>query len=96
MEQTHNPFLTPGTHNKSGAASIETPSQVTNIAWQTRERPPTAEENALADALQALFAEGIADLPSLALRLQSMLPPPSGAPAWSEAVLAAELKRLGR
>jgi hypothetical protein len=92
----HNPLLTPAPADKGGETSIEHPAKVENVAWQTRAAPPTARENALADALQSLFAEEIHDLPTLAWRLQGLVPPPEGAATWTEAALAAELHRLGR
>jgi hypothetical protein len=91
----HNPGLTPDRRDKGGEASIEHPDRVENIAWQTRAAPPTAEENAFADALQALFADDIQDLPRIAERLDGLVKPPGGAARWTEALLRAELRRLG-
>jgi len=90
-----NPFLTPRTADKGGEASIEHPDRVENIAWQTRAAPPTPAENALADALQALFAEEIYDLATIVTRLEGRVAPPGGAAQWSEPLLRAELARLG-
>ena len=92
----HNPGLTPDPRDKGTEAGIEHPDRVRNIPWQTRAAPPTAAENALADALQAIFAEEIYELPAIVARLNGHLPPPAGAPRWTEALLAAELARLGR
>ncbi len=68
-----------------------------NVAWQTRAAPPTAAENALADALQAIFAEEIYELPHIVERLNaSAWRRPPAPPRWSEASFRAELHRLGR
>jgi hypothetical protein len=92
-----NPWLTDAANDsKGGAAAIEHPHRVENIAWQTRPAAPTQTENALADALQAIFAERIYDLPRIVARLASAVPPPDGEPRWTEALLRAELQRLGR
>jgi hypothetical protein len=91
----HNPGLTPDRRDKGSEAGIEHPDRVQNIPWQTRQAPPTAAENALADALQAIFADEIYDLPRIVARLDGSLPPPAGTPRWTEAALRAELKRLG-
>jgi hypothetical protein len=91
----YNPGLTPDRNDKGGEAGIEHPDRVENIAWQTRAAPPTAAENAFADALQAIFAEDIYELPKIVERLNGVVPPPGGAPRWTEAVLRAELARLG-
>jgi hypothetical protein len=93
--QDHNPHLTPRPSDKGNEAGIELPERVENIPWQTRAAPPTAAENALADALQAIFADEIYDLALIADRLRDRVPPPHGAPRWSESVLRAELARLG-
>jgi hypothetical protein len=92
----HNPFLTPDPRDKGTEAGIEGPDRVRNIAWQTRAAPPTDAENAFADALQAIFAEEIYDLPGIVQRLNGRVPPPEGWARWTEAALAAELRRLGR
>ena len=91
----HNPGLTPSRDDKGSEAGIEHPDRVENIAWQTRAAPPTVAENALADALQAIFAQEIYELPQVVERLNGLVPPPTGASRWTEAVLSAELARLG-
>lgn len=63
--------------------------------FQARERGPSPYEDALADALEAAFAQGIDDLPGLVAALdRSGLRLPTGE-AWTEAALTAELNRLG-
>lgn len=91
----HNPGLAPDRRDKGGEFSIEHPDRVENVAWQTRAAPPTAEENALADALQVLFADEIYDLPHIAERLNGLVKPPAAASRWTEDLLRAELHRLG-
>jgi hypothetical protein len=81
---------------KGGAATLERPGEARNVAWQTRAAPPTAAETRLADALQAIFAAEVHDLPGIVARLNAAGPlAPDGAP-WTEASFAAELARLGR
>jgi len=95
----HNPNLArprQANDDKGSEASIEHPDKVENICWQTRPAVPTAAENALADALQAIFGDDIQDLPQIVDRLNRMgLAAPDGARAWTEASLRAELRRLG-
>lgn len=81
--------------NKGGPASIELPDRVENIAWQTRPAPPTAAENALADALQKIFADEVYELAQIVTRLNAAgIAPPNGETRWSEANFRAELARL--
>jgi hypothetical protein len=91
----YNPGLTPDRNDKGSEAGIEHPDRVENIAWQTRAAPPTAAEDAFADALQAIFAEDIFDLAKIVERLNDLVPPPAGAARWTEAAVRAELARLG-
>jgi hypothetical protein len=96
----HNPHLAVMRHpndDKGSEAGIERPDAVVNIAWQTRPAPPSAFEDALADALQAIFADEIYDLPRILARLDAAgVAPPAGAARWDEASFGAELHRLGR
>ena len=94
-DKDHNPGLTPDRSDKGSEAGIEHPDRVENIAWQTRVAPPTAEEDRLADALQAIFAKEIYDLSQVVEMLDGIVPPPPGTQRWTEAVLRAELARLG-
>ena len=91
----YNPGLTPDRRDKGCEAGIERPDRVENIAWQTRAAPPTADENALADALQTLFAAETYDLARIVERLDGLVKPPAGAARWTEALVRAELRRLG-
>jgi len=80
---------------KGGETTIEDPNHVENLRWQTRPAPLTPEENALADALQTIFAEGIYELEGIVERLDRMnIAPPVGAAAWTEQSFRAELRRL--
>jgi hypothetical protein len=83
--------------DKGSEAGIERPDQVVNIAWQTRAAVPTREEHALADALQAIFADEIYELAAVVERLNRLgLAPPSGAAAWTVDGFRAHLRGLGR
>jgi len=95
----HNPNLArprQANDDKGTEAGIERPDRVENICWQTRPAAPTAAENALGDALQAIFSDEVYELPQIVERLNRMgLAAPAGAAAWTEASLRAELRRLG-
>jgi hypothetical protein len=58
----HNPELkpwqSPAPNNVAGKGQIEEPGQMKNIVWQTRAAAPSAYENALGDALEAVFGAG--------------------------------------
>ena len=95
----HNPHLAQPAaagDDKGTEAGIERPDAVVNIAHQTRAAPPTAAENALADALQAIFADAVYDLARIVARLNAQGPAPlDGAAQWTEASFRAALRRLG-
>ena len=96
----HNPHLDPAARlgdDKGSEAGIERPDRVQNIAFQTRPVPPSPAENALADALQAIFATEIYDLAGIVAGLEQRgVAPPAGEPRWTEAAFRAEMRRLGR
>lgn len=80
---------------KGDESSLERVDEVQNVRWQTRPAPLSDYENALADALQAIFGQEIYDLPGIVRRLNEQGPkPPTGA-AWTEELFAAEMARLG-
>ena len=80
---------------KGDESSLERVHDVANVRWQTRAAPPTAYENALGDALQAIFAEEIYDLPDVVRRLNERgVRSPDGAP-WTDSAFTAEMARLG-
>ena len=92
-----NPWLVsdPG-GNKGGEATLERPGAAVNVVWQSRAAPPTVHERALADALRAIFADDVHDLPGIVARLnRAGLKTASGA-AWTEASFVTELARVGR
>jgi hypothetical protein len=86
----------PSGHNKGGAGAIETVATIQNIVWQTRPAPPSDYENALGDALEALFLNKIYDLPGIVAGLnEAGLHGPDGR-YWTELSFQAEMQRLGR
>jgi hypothetical protein len=99
MVVDYNPGLTRNRgagDDKGGPATIELPDKIENISWQTRAAVPTEREQALADALQAIFAAEIYELPAIVEQLNKRkLAAPDGAPAWTEENFRAEVARLG-
>jgi hypothetical protein len=92
---TYNPFLKPSNPSpKGGEFTIEHPATVANIPWQTRPAPLTAEENALADSLIAIFVKDVWDLPDVVAALNRQGPPPASGGAWTGESLTAALARL--
>ena len=82
-------------NRKGGEATIEDPDRVENLRWQTRPAPLTPAENALAEALQAIFADEVYALDGIVERLNRMkIAPPAGASAWSEEGFRTEIRRL--
>ena len=82
---------------KGSPAGLEIPDKVENIAWQTRAASPTPAEDALADALQAIFNAEVYELPQVVEGLNARgVKPPSGAPRWTEEIFRSELARLGK
>lgn len=94
----HNPFLRDQSNgpklNKGDADSIETYDEPALIAWQSRAAPPGAHENALGDALEAMFSEEIYALDRIVHRLNDEGLRAPGGKAWTEASFRAEMKRL--
>ena len=65
------------------------------VRWQSRDRDPTDYENALGDALEAAFADGVRELAELVERLNAIgVKAPDGT-AWTEDSFRTEIKRLG-
>jgi Recombinase-like helix-turn-helix domain len=81
--------------NKGGPASVEVPAQSENVSWQTRPALPTDYENALADALTAIFAAGVEQLPEIVERLNRAGPKPPDGGDWTAERFVAEMGRLG-
>ncbi len=95
----HNPFLAasrrPADEQAGDEDRIERPGGAQNIVWQTRGAPPTEWENRLGDALEAIFGDGVEDLPTVVARLNEMgMRDGSGAP-WTEETFRREMARLG-
>ena len=82
---------------KGSPAGLEVPDKVENIGWQTRPALPTPAEDALADALQAIFNEEVYELAKVVEGLNRRgVKPPSGAARWTEEIFRSELARLGQ
>lgn len=80
---------------KGGEDTIERYDAPVNIRWQTRDHAPSGYEEALADALQAIFEREIYDLPDVVRELNARGPKAPNGAAWTEASFAAEMARLG-
>ncbi|TXH68341.1 MAG: hypothetical protein E6Q83_14740 [Thiothrix sp.] len=82
--------------NKGGAGSIEHMDSIQNIVWQNRMAPPTEYENALADALEALFRQNKMELAEIVQGLNELgMHGPDGR-YWTEESFQTEMARLGR
>lgn len=93
-----NPWLGPEGDkdgDKGGPDGVERPDHVENIPWQTRAVEPSPYENALADALTAIFAAEIYDPPRIAEQLRLKGVPVPGSGKWTEELFLAEMARLG-
>ncbi len=66
------------------------------LAHQGRGRPLSKAEEALAEALMAIYGEGIKEQAALAVALasRSVIRPSSGKPDWTADTLAAELRAI--
>ena len=62
---------------------------------QAQGRPPSDYENALADAIEEAFAEGIWDLPALVERLNRIGVRTPDGNAWTAARFEQEIGRFG-
>jgi hypothetical protein len=72
-----------GDANKGGSNAIEHPTHTANIPWQTRPAALTDFEATLADALMAMFRDGIEELPVIVAKLNAVGPRhPEG--SWTE------------
>lgn len=80
---------------EAGKGKIQIPSEIENIAWQTRGEAPSDYEASLTDALEEMFAGGIETLPEIVAGLNDQkIPAPDGTP-WTEESFQTEIKRLG-
>ena len=92
-----NPWRAPDpAGNKGSEATLEQPGAAANVVWQSRAAPPTPYERALADALRAIFADGISELPAIVARLNRAGLVTAAGGAWTEAAFVSEMARLGR
>ena len=80
---------------EAGKGTIQIPSDIENVAWQTRCEEPSDYEAALTAALEDLFDKDINELSDIvaALNDRNVLAP-DGAP-WTEESFQTEIKRLG-
>jgi hypothetical protein len=95
----HNPALKPwqtsAPNNIAGQGQIEVPGQVTNLVWQNRAAPPSAYENALADALERVFEAGALTPQDVVTGLNAQgVRTPEGRP-WDTDAFEREMARLG-
>ncbi|MHA1536341.1 MAG: recombinase-like helix-turn-helix domain-containing protein [Alphaproteobacteria bacterium] len=94
----YNPFLRERRDGpeltKGDADSIETYNPPRLTEWQTRPAPPAADENALGDALEAMFSEEVYELARIVARLNDRGPRAADGNPWTEASFMAEMKRL--
>lgn len=69
-----------------------------SLKHQSRARKLSAEETALAHALEAIFKDGVADFTEVARRLTAarVVAPASHGTQWDVALLTAELETLNR
>jgi hypothetical protein len=86
----HNPFLRPGAAGARGGVE-----KLENVPWQHRAQPPSEFENRLGDALEAIFASGVEELPRLIEELNKRGVHDHGGAPWTEASFQAEMQRLG-
>lgn len=81
--------------SKGSAETIETAANRVNIVWQSRAAAPTDYENALGDALENLFRNGVTELSEIVAGLNaSGMHGPDGR-YWTEESFQAEMARLG-
>ena len=93
-ELEHNPWLAAPRGNKGDAGTVEDFGDPLLIRWQTRARPPSEHEGRLADALAAIFGDGVFDLPGIADRLNAAgVASPGGGP-WTGDAFAAAMRTL--
>lgn len=74
---------------------IERPGEAENIVWQTRAAPPTAYEDALAEALTACFETGIAEIGPLVRRLNEIGVRAPDGDEWTEQSFEHVMGELG-
>jgi hypothetical protein len=85
----------PRVHNEAGTGTIEAPGEGVNLRWQTRSAPPTTFENALGDAIEEAYLQGLSTPEQFsnawnATGLRTL----TGAP-WTASLVEQEMARLG-
>lgn len=81
--------------NKGDASTIERYDSPVLLRWQTRPAPPSDYENALGDALEALFTREVYTLDAIVDGLNESGPAdPDGKP-WTETSFTSVMARLG-
>ncbi len=66
-----------------------------NVVWQTRRRPQTGFERALADALERAFLDGVEELDALVARLNADGVRDENHRLWTAESFRAAMARLG-
>ncbi|MBK20207.1 MAG: hypothetical protein CMM52_15355 [Rhodospirillaceae bacterium] len=92
----HNPYIKSGGKKNAvtGRGSIEEPSAIVNVPWQTRSAPPTEYELALSEALTEIFGAGAEALPDIVAALNEKgVKAPDGSD-WTEDSFKSEMKTL--
>jgi hypothetical protein len=82
-------------NNIAGQGRIEVPGQTPNLVWQTRAVPPTAWENALADALQNAFEADALTLDAVVASLNAQGVRAADGQVWTAQSLEAVMADLG-
>lgn len=95
----HNPFLA-GKRAKpsdagAGKGRLEVPGTMHNLVWQNRAAAPTADEDALGDALERAFEAGAETPEQVVAMLNDGGSRAPGGGAWTVNSFEAELARLG-
>ena len=93
-ESEYNPWLATPRGNKGDAGTVEDFGDPLLIRWQTRARPPSEHEGRLADALAAIFGDGVFDLPGIADRLNAAGVASHGGGPWTADAFAAAMHTL--
>lgn len=79
----------------AGEKSIEHPTKIENLVWQSRSRTPTAYENALGDALEQVFEAGAVELADVVANLNERGFPSPENTLWTEESFARTIQSLG-
>lgn len=79
----------------AGKGTIELPGEGLNLRWQTRQAVPDEYENALADAVEAIYAEGGRTPLDFARALNRLGVRCVSASGWTAQSVELEMSRLG-